>query len=197
MCDRKDKTVDKGGIRCYNINIGRERIGSFMDLLIFSDSHGNADAVQRVIDRSVSRPDAIFFLGDGLRDLAWLDTRGAPIYAVRGNCDLYSAEGVPTELDMELGGLHIFASHGHLYSVKSGFSAMAAHAAGLGADIMLFGHTHEAMTETFPAGSSLGGVLLTKPLCIINPGSVGSGYDATFATLTLRSGQIIASIGEA
>ena len=31
-----------------------------MDLLIFSDSHGNADAMQRAIDRSVSRPDAIF-----------------------------------------------------------------------------------------------------------------------------------------
>ena len=109
-----------------------------MDLLIFSDSHGNADAMQRVIDRSVSRPDAIFFLGDGLRDLAWLDTRGAPLYAVRGNCGFFSAEDIPTELDIRLGGLRIFAAHGHLYSVKSGPQAMEAHAASLGADLMLF-----------------------------------------------------------
>lgn len=167
-----------------------------MDLLIFSDSHGNADAMQRVIDRSVRRPDAIFFLGDGLRDLAWLDTRGAPLYAVRGNCDFYSAGDIPTELDMSLCGLHIFASHGHLYSVKSGFSAMAAHAAELGTDVMLFGHTHEAMTETLPTGERSGGTVLVKPLCIINPGSVGSSYDATFATLTFRAGQVLASIGE-
>ena len=167
-----------------------------MDLLIFSDSHGNADAMQRVIDRSVSRPDAIFFLGDGLRDLAWLDTRGAPLYAVRGNCDFFSAEDIPTELDIRLGGLRIFAAHGHLYSVKSGAQAMAAHAARLGADLMLFGHTHEAMTQTFPAGDKCGGVTLGAPLCIINPGSVGISYGATFATVTVRSGQLIASIGE-
>lgn len=167
-----------------------------MDLLIFSDSHGNADAMQRVIDRSVSRPDAIFFLGDGLRDLAWLDTRGAPLYAVRGNCDFFSAEDIPVELDISLCGLHIFASHGHLYSVKSGFSAMAAHAAGLGADLMLFGHTHEAMTETFAAGSKIGGRILEKPLCIINPGSVGCSFGATFATFTVRAGHPLASIGE-
>ncbi len=168
----------------------------FLDILVFSDSHGNADNMQRVIDRAICPPDAIFFLGDGLRDAAWLDLHGSPLYFVRGNCDFFGSGDVPNELDLTLGGLHVFAAHGHTYSVKSGYSAIVERAARLGVDIVLFGHTHSALAVTVAAGERVGDTVLQKPLRILNPGSVGTGRSATFGTVTFRNGQLLTSVAE-
>ena len=69
-----------------------------MDLLIFSDSHGKADAMERVLAQQIRRPQAIIYLGDGLRDMESLRVGRADLYAVRGNCDWYGYDQYPTEL---------------------------------------------------------------------------------------------------
>ncbi len=163
-----------------------------MDILVFSDSHGHGERIAEVLARPRVSPSAIFFLGDGLRDLAWLELGGVPLYRVCGNCDFFVADGTESELLVELGGVRIFASHGHKYSVKSGYVRFAARAAELGADIALFGHTHTPLERTFSAGDVLGGVTLTRDLHLLNPGSIGDN-GATFGCITLRNGQILTS----
>ncbi len=163
-----------------------------MDILVFSDSHGHGDRIEEVLRRPGVNPSAVFFLGDGLRDLAWLELRGIPLYSVCGNCDFFAAEGSESELLVELGGVKIFATHGHKYSVKSGHARFAARAAELGADIALFGHTHTPLEQTYPAGTVLGATELTRDLHLLNPGSIGSNK-GSFGNITLHNGNILTS----
>ena len=44
-----------------------------MEYLVLSDSHGRADLVDRAIELQLRKPDAVLFLGDGLRDLRVLE----------------------------------------------------------------------------------------------------------------------------
>jgi len=164
-----------------------------LNILVFSDSHGHGDRIEEIVRRQITQPDAIFFLGVGLRDLAWCDLGGAPVYSVRGNCDFYSSDTAQDEIFTEIGGIKIFAAHGHKYSVKSGYLSMAAKAASLGADMMMFGHTHEPMCKNFYEGDTLLDVCLDKPLCVMNPGSIGNG--GSFINITLRNGKTLVSPG--
>ena len=71
-------------------------------LVVVSDSHGNPAALRRAI-ASVPDASAVFFLGDGIRDLLQVrgEFPGLRFYPVAGNCDFqrsYPAEGlVPFE----------------------------------------------------------------------------------------------------
>ncbi len=167
-------------------------------LLILSDSHGHPACVEEALRRV--RPDGILFAGDGLRDLARIgldrDGRGGlpcPLWAVRGNCDWMCAPLVvdgrsvdaPEEELLMWEGLRILLCHGHRYGVKSGLSVAIAHAASRGADILVFGHTHEPLERRIAPGEMHGGVAVEKPLLVFNPGSIGDGR---FGTLTVRRG---------
>ena len=61
-----------------------------MDILVFSDSHGREGRIKEAIDRQIKKPDAIIFLGDGLRDIGNIEADGIPILSVSGNCDIGS-----------------------------------------------------------------------------------------------------------
>lgn len=165
-----------------------------MDVLIFSDSHGHGSRMQEALDRQISRPNAVFFAGDGLRDVDAVDFGSVDLYAVQGNCDWFSATAVRTELVTALGGHTILLTHGHMYGVKGGYGALLSHAAKVGADIVLFGHTHLPYLETIPQGSEIGGVILTRPLYLFNPGSIG--MDGSFGTLVLRGENVLFSHGQ-
>lgn len=165
-----------------------------MEALIFSDSHGHAERIEEVLLRQIRQPDAIFFAGDGLRDLgrAGLDDR--TVYAVLGNCDWFSPDpSMQTERLLSFGGRNVFLTHGHLYNVKHGYGALLVHAAKIGADIVIFGHTHVPHLETISQGSEVGGVVLERPLYLFNPGSLVA--DGSFGTLTVRNGQILLAHG--
>lgn len=164
-----------------------------MDILVISDSHGREDKIEKLLSLPAQSPSAVFFLGDGLRDLSWIDTRGVPVYSVRGNCDAMTFDA-EDEIIVDLGGKRIFASHGHKYFVKSSYLAMAHRAALLGADIMLFGHTHTPLCTSVGAGESIGDFTLQKRLHILNPGSLG--YDGRFGNVVVRGGLILTSLGE-
>ncbi len=118
-------------------------------------------------------PDLVFFLGDGERDLPKLIARfpDLPLQAVRGNCDLRSE--LPQKLICAAGGLSILAVHGHYQDVKyeSRLDSLRRAAEEAGADIVLFGHTHDARKVTYD-----GRVFL-------NPGSIGTGLYPTYAVI--------------
>ena len=163
-------------------------------LCILSDSHGHPDAVAEVLRRV--RPDGVLFAGDGLRDLSYIEIPNNALWAVQGNCDGMSLPMIiggslciPTEEELILWeGLRILLCHGHRLGVKSGLSVAAAHAARRGADVLVFGHTHEPLERRIPAGETVGGVLLEKDLYLFNPGSIGDCFAPTFGTLTVRGG---------
>lgn len=165
-----------------------------MNALILSDTHGREDLVNEIIART--RPEAVLFAGDGLRDLPYGDP-SRPIYAVRGNCDLYVPPVLFANGDAEdeatfyLENKKVLLMHGHRWGVKSGYGAAVDHAIRKEADILIFGHTHEPLElclrpEDHPE--------LKKPLWVLNPGSLGY-RPHHFGTLTIRHGQILLGHG--
>ena len=131
---------------------------------VFSDSHGDHEALDELLER-MGALDAVCFLGDVARDAEHLRERLAAmpnqpvLYAVRGNNDYYSTCTLPWDLLIELGGVRIYLTHGHrLVSLMN----LAYKAQECGAQVALFGHTHQALCETVQ------GVLL------LNPGSAGN-----------------------
>lgn len=159
-------------------------------ILILSDSHGHPDLIREAAGRV--KPDAVLFAGDGLRDLNGLDLTG-PLYAVRGNCDWQTdafSSGVDDEELITLGGIRIFLCHGHRYGVKSGYGAAAAAAMRRNADVLVFGHTHEAFDCTLGSEEPASG----HRLLVCNPGTIGL-YPHTFGVLTVRGGRFLFSTG--
>lgn len=94
------------------------------------------------------QPDAVFHLGDCERDTQRLEKEfpDLPLYRVCGNCDREPVN--PEVLQLTLDGVKFFLTHGHRYSVKYALDALLNAAYFAGADMVLFGHTHRAMSET-------------------------------------------------
>lgn len=152
-----------------------------MRILVFSDTHGDLHTAIRAI-RSQSGANVIFHCGDGSREVEELKTMfpEKEIIAVRGNCDWSSV--LPVEVVREVGGKRIFATHGHAYQAKFTVYNMVCAAREQKADILLFGHTHEAMTD------------YDEGLHIMNPGSC-HGYGATYGYIDITdSGDIVTNI---
>lgn len=169
--------------------------GRFFDLeiLIFSDSHGRWENMREAMQRQVTRASKVFFLGDGLRDLDELGFDAVSLHAVRGNCDWFAEALAPMETLVDVEGHTVLATHGHAFGVKGGLGALLSRAVALGADVVLFGHTHVPLLETVPAGSVISGNTLMRPIYLFNPGSIG--YDGSFGTMTLKNREILFSHG--
>ena len=141
-----------------------------MKAAVFSDTHTNIALSIEAVRRT--RPDLIIHLGDHDRDAEELrrEFPEIPVYNVSGNCDM--APLAPATNIVPLGSTKAFITHGHLYSVKFGRVDSLVYAAmEQGAQIALFGHTHE------PFNQQLGGVH------VINPGTAGKGRRLTWALL--------------
>ena len=151
-----------------------------MKILVFSDSHGNPSFMQEMITRN-RRADAVIFLGDGQRDLELMRSLFPEIafYTVRGNCDFGS--DVPVKEVINLDGVRILFTHGHYYNVKSTLYNLVCAAREEEADIVLFGHTHQALTD------------YEDGLYMMNPGSA-SGYDASCGVIEILPKGIITNI---
>ena len=140
-----------------------------MTLLVLSDSHGRPDLIEEAIRRV--RPDVILFAGDGLRDLSRVEIP-CPLWAVSGNCDWLTTPliingGVfepQTEELVTVEGIRILLTHGHRYGVKSGPTAAAYRAMELGADMLVYGHTHVPVEYRLPPAEESGEA--SKPLIL-------------------------------
>lgn len=117
-----------------------------MRIVVFSDSHNNFFALKNIVAKQ-SAANVYIHLGDGERDFDSLVNvfPNKTMYNVRGNCDWSSL--TPPNGILELCGKRIFYTHGHTFQVKSGLDRLREHAHNIGADIVLFGHTHIALKE--------------------------------------------------
>ena len=124
------------------------------------------------------QPDAVFHLGDCERDTQRLEKEfpDLPLYRVCGNCDREPVN--PEVLQLTLDGVKFFLTHGHRYSVKYTLDALLNAAYFAGADMVLFGHTHRAMSETM------------QGLYVVNPGTAGVGAACTYACIETEDGAV-------
>lgn len=154
-----------------------------MEILVFSDSHGDMTKMERVI-RSHSKAEAVIHCGDGERDIDYMKSLfpNKAFYNVKGNCDW--ASSLESTLVLTLMGKRIFVTHGHLYNAKMGIQRLEYAAREKEADILLYGHTHIAINEYHDG------------LYIINPGSC-HGYGATYCLLSISEKGILANISNA
>lgn len=147
-----------------------------MLIAVISDSHGNKDSIEKLKGK-ISEAQVVLFLGDGESDLKEItkDFKGE-VYAVRGNCDF---KGIyPEERVIEIKGKKIFMCHGHRYSVKYGYNSIFYRGKEIGADIVLFGHSHLPIIEEHDG------------LILMNPGSTSHSIgklNKTLGYIDLRS----------
>lgn len=129
---------------------------------VVSDSHDREIWLEAYVDRcKAEKYDAVFHLGDYEADARWLEKRvDCPVIFVAGNCDMFSK--VQREALASWEGHRILAVHGHLQDVKYGLTRLSYFAEERGADICLFGHTHE------PYAGWMGRTMLMNPGALMN-----------------------------
>lgn len=152
-----------------------------MRILVVSDTHGNDHLLFKAHQRA-GAVDAVIHAGDGEQDALLLEQiTHETVWRVAGNCDHGSL--APQERLITLGGRRLLITHGHLYQVKNGLELLVAHGKRSQADVVLFGHTHQALTE------QQGGMYL------INPGTLwGRAPFLSYGILEITDQQILAAI---
>lgn len=147
-----------------------------MRILVLSDSHGCVENMARAVERE--QPREIWHLGDCVHDAEQLRQLfpNIPLESVPGNCD-YAALDQPERL-LEREGCRVLLMHGHTRRVKGGPLAAVYAARECGADILLFGHTHQPLVDR------------NGPLWIMNPGSIGRGLMQTYGLILLENGRV-------
>lgn len=100
----------------------------------------------------------------------------------RGNCDMRSS--LSSALICTVGGVCVFATHGHLYNVRyePALDTLAAAAQDTGATVALFGHTHHACLEK------------QQGITLLNPGTIGRVSRPSYAVLSVAEGSCEAEL---
>ena len=155
-----------------------------MRILVVSDTHGDAWALQRAVDAQPSAR-TIIHLGDGAREAEDIADRfpDRDFHIVRGNGDWGAGGRLSFTGEALLGGKRFFFTHGHLYDVKMGFYRVVCAARERQADILLFGHTHEPLTD------------YDEGLYMMNPGSLGRGR-GTYGLVDITPAGVVMNIVE-
>ena len=161
-----------------------------MKILAVSDSHGKNSNIDEAVKREMPF-DIMAFCGDAEKSLDEYEFNSyyAPegerygFYAVCGNCDWRSS--YPAEAEFTVCGHKIYLTHGHLSHIRAKLSdeGLLLEAAKRGADIVLFGHTHQAKIEYYDDR----GILLVNPGSLTYPRN-GSGI-GTYAVITAEEGK--------
>ena len=150
---------------------------SIMKILIISDTHGRLENLYRVLE--IEKPvDNLLHLGDFSRDQDEIRAAAECACAfVRGNCDWCCDER--DTRDFGLFDHRIHMEHGHM--LPDSFAGIAAKAAGLGADIIMYGHTHMPLVHR------------QNGVYIVNPGSLSkprqSDRRPSYIIMTIEDGQ--------
>ena len=130
-----------------------------MKILIVSDNHGRTGNLEQVI-KTHADMDYFIHAGDteGSEDYieALLD---CPSAIVGGNNDYFS--GLPHELTVQVGKYKVWITHGHTYSIYSGYDRIEREMNRRGVDFAVVGHTH------MPKGEWCG-----EDRAVVNPGSI-------------------------
>ncbi len=134
-----------------------------MRIVVMSDSHRRVSALLDIIEKHKENADLFLFLGDGNDDLDEVLAMHPDINIdrVSGNCDFCSP--YPASKVIDFAGKKILFTHGHPYYVKHGYQDIQREARSIGADIVLFGHTHTPYIE------------IVDSIHYMNPGSAREG----------------------
>lgn len=164
-----------------------------MKILVISDSHGDTNAIEGILSRCEGHVDMCVFLGDGVGDAEYALAKfpALPRILVRGNCDegrLFGQDKYPAEVLFDADGITFLATHGHKLGVKSGLGTAASYAAGRGAQVLLYGHTHQKGETRIESA--------TGAVTAINPGSAGRGTERTFALVETVNGTVVCGFAE-
>lgn len=152
-----------------------------MKILVISDTHGYNKNLEEVL-RLVKPIDMLIHCGDveGCENQIQ-EAAECPCHFVKGNNDYFS--DLPREKILNIGKHKIMVTHGHLYGVSMNTSILEEEARSLGADIVMFGHTHR------PYLAQRSGMTL------LNPGSLSyprqEGREPSYLMMTVEeSGEI-------
>lgn len=127
-------------------------------ILVISDSHGQYLYLER-LQKKLARPDYIIHLGDVARDQDYISALFCcSVDMVAGNNDIFTE--LPGEFTIREGKHVIWLTHGHGYGVYNGTDRLVRRAKALGADTVMFGHTHRPCID------------LKDGVQLINPGSI-------------------------
>ncbi len=154
-----------------------------MRIVVFSDSHGKAYRLKKVMEAQEGA-DYFIHLGDGYEDAVILRESfpTANILAVTGNCD-YSSLDIDTKL-IEIGGKRVVYTHGHRFGVKGSMEGLERLAADKKADIVLFGHTHIPFFG------------IKDNVYYLNPGNANAYDGIKFATVDILKNNVICNLTE-
>ena len=159
------------------------KVGTFMRIVVISDSHGHGSVVDRIIRRE-NTADAIIFLGDVTSDIEdfTYEYTDKKFYIVSGNCDTFSS--FPYSMVANIGGVNIFITHGHTLGVKGGIGGLIAAAKQSDCKIALYGHTH------------VSNIRYEDGIHVVNPGSCAHSRDVgnSYAVIDIRDNGILPSI---
>lgn len=151
-----------------------------MRIVVVSDSHGDEMDLQRII-LAQPKADIIIHLGDGAEEMERVKRKFPEkmVLQVKGNCDLGSDLPVSDTFTAE--GVKLFFTHGHGYGVKSGLYNAVCAAREQGAQVLLYGHTHQKYTD------------YDDGLYILNPGAV-SGWQASYGIVDITPQGIVTNV---
>lgn len=142
-----------------------------MRILVVSDTHGDFYSLLEAV-RAQPTAEIIIHCGDGDEQVQYLkdNFKDKMIVGVKGNCDWGSPLNATETIKVM--GKTIFITHGHLYNAKFGYYNLICAAREQGADILLFGHTHQKYTG------------YEDGLYMMNPGSC-HGYMASYGYIDI------------
>lgn len=123
-------------------------------ILIMSDSHGYT----KEIDEINHRHNLQYNIHCGDSELPYDAEEIKDFTIVAGNADMFSY--LKDEEIIDVDGLKILVTHGHLYAVKLDLQRLSDRAQEVGADIVCFGHSHLVHAGTI------------DHILYVNPGSI-------------------------
>lgn len=151
-----------------------------MKILVVSDSHGRNVYLEKVLE--TVEPDMLIHLGDLEGSEIFIQNKvSCPVEMVPGNNDYFS--DLEREKMITIGRYKVLLTHGHRHRVHFGTETLKDWARQMGADIVMFGHTHIPLLDT------------STDVTALNPGSISQprqeGRIPTYATVELdRNGEI-------
>jgi putative phosphoesterase len=128
-----------------------------MKVVVFSDAHGNKQAIKRIIEFN---PDADYVISLGDSECRHSFLLDLDIIAIKGN---YPRDGGDSyESILEIEGKRLFLTHGHKFGVGNDLEKLLNKGKSIGADVLLYGHTHVPKLNVI------------EKIIFLNPGSISS-----------------------